>query len=124
MKILNGILLTIITLFVFGCVPPTKQKPVVKKQEAVQKIGFLVKKSLGISSANELDGAAVCLITGVKEEILVSDYFKKNNMSYEAVTGETNNELFVMYEAGRCDTILVNQNEVTPNSDSKILNIK
>ena len=124
MKILNGILLTIITFFVFGCVPPTKQKPVVKKQESVQKIGFLVKKSLSISSANELDGAAVCLITGVKEEILVSDYFKKNNMSYEAVTVETNNELFEMYEAGRCDTILVNQNEVTPNSDSKILNIK
>ena len=56
-----------------------------KKQEAVPKIGFLVNKSLGVSSANELDGAVVCLITGVKEEIMVSDYFKKNNMTYEAV---------------------------------------
>ncbi len=48
---------------------------------------------------------------------MVSDYFKKNNMTYEAVTVETKNELFEIYEAGRCDTILVNQNEVTPNSD-------
>ena len=124
MKNLNSILLTIITFFIFGCVPPTKQKPVVKKQEAVPKIGFLVNKSLGVSSANELDGAAVCLITGVKEEIMVSDYFKKNNMTYEAVTVGTKNELFEMYEAGRCDTILVNQDEVTPNSNSIILNIK
>ena len=110
----------IITFFVFGCVPQTKQKPVVKKQEAVPEEGLLVNKSLGISSAKQLDGASVCLITGGKEEIMVSDYFKKNSMSYESVTTETNSESRAAYLAGRCDAIVVDSN-ANVSSNDKVL---
>ena len=65
--------------------------------------GFMVKKSLGVSSAKDLDGASVCIQTGTTTELNLADYFSSNNMSYEAVTIETNDEARQNYEAGRCD---------------------
>ena len=65
--------------------------------------GFMVKKSLGISSAKDLDGASVCIQTGTTTELNLADYFSSNNMKYEAVTIETNDEARQNYEAGRCD---------------------
>ena len=65
--------------------------------------GFMVNKSLGVSSAKELDGASVCIQTGTTTELNLADFFSSNNMSYEAVTIETNDEARQNYEAGRCD---------------------
>ena len=65
--------------------------------------GFMVKKSLGVSSAKDLDGASVCIQTGTTTELNLADYFSSNNMQYEAVTIETNDEARQNYEAGRCD---------------------
>ena len=69
------ILVVLTSVFCVSCVPVKTQKP--KSQPKPIKQAFLVNKSLGISSAKQLDGASVCLITGGKEEITVSDYFKK-----------------------------------------------
>ena len=65
--------------------------------------GFMVPKSLGISSAKELDGASVCIQTGTTTELNLADYFHSNGMKYEAVTIETNDEARQNYLAGRCD---------------------
>ena len=65
--------------------------------------GFMVPKSLGVSSAKELDGASVCIQTGTTTELNLADYFHSNGMTYEAVTIETNNEARQNYLAGRCD---------------------
>ena len=65
--------------------------------------GFMVPKSLGVSSAKELDGASVCIQTGTTTELNLADYFHSNGMKYEAVTIETNNEARQNYLAGRCD---------------------
>ena len=65
--------------------------------------GFMVKKSLGIGSALELDGASVCIQTGTTTELNLADYFASNGMSYEAVTIETNDEARQNYESDRCD---------------------
>ena len=65
--------------------------------------GFLVPKALGVSSAKELDGASVCIQTGTTTELNLADYFRANNMSYEPVAIETNEEGQVNYLAGRCD---------------------
>ena len=54
--------------------------------------GFMVKKSLGISSAKELNGASVCIQTGTTTELNLADYFSSNGMDYEPVTIETNDE--------------------------------
>jgi general L-amino acid transport system substrate-binding protein len=65
--------------------------------------GFLVPKALGVSSAKELDGASVCIQTGTTTELNLADYFRANNMNYEPVAIETNEEGQVNYLAGRCD---------------------
>src|SRR6202166_3510781 len=42
--------------------------------------GFLVKKSLKVNSALELNSASVCVQTGTTTEQNLADYFKSNNM--------------------------------------------
>ena len=117
-KNLFGILVVITSVFCVSCVPVKTQKP--KSQPKPIKLAFLVNKSLGISSAKQLDGASVCLITGGKEEIMVSDYFRKNSMRYESVTTETNSESRAAYLAGRCDAIVVDSN-ANVSSNDKVL---
>lgn len=65
--------------------------------------GFLVRKSLGVKSAKELDGASVCVTTGTTTELNLSDYFRANGMKFKAVVFEQAPELVKAYDAGRCD---------------------
>ncbi|WP_172330282.1 amino acid ABC transporter substrate-binding protein [Mangrovicoccus sp. HB161399] len=65
--------------------------------------GFMVPKELGVSSARELDGATVCIQKGTTTELNLSDFFRKNNISYEPVPIETNAEAQQQYLAGACD---------------------
>jgi general L-amino acid transport system substrate-binding protein len=65
--------------------------------------GFMVKKDLGVSAASELGGASVCTQTGTTTELNLADYFRANNMEYEVVAFENNDEVIAAYEAGRCD---------------------
>jgi len=65
--------------------------------------GFMVPKALGVKSAKELDGASVCIQTGTTTELNLADYFRINNISYEPVPIETNEEARTNYLAGRCD---------------------
>ncbi|MGX1098915.1 amino acid ABC transporter substrate-binding protein [Amorphus sp. MBR-141] len=65
--------------------------------------GFMVRKSLGITSALELSGASVCVQTGTTTELNLSDYFRTNDMDINAVVFESANEAIQAYDAGRCD---------------------
>jgi general L-amino acid transport system substrate-binding protein len=65
--------------------------------------GFLVKKSLKVNSALELNSASICVQTGTTNEQNVADYFKGNNMKYEVIAFGTADEAIKAYESGRCD---------------------
>jgi general L-amino acid transport system substrate-binding protein len=65
--------------------------------------GFLVKKSLKVNSALELNSASICVQTGTTNEQNVADYFKGNNMKYEVIAFGTADEAVKAYESGRCD---------------------
>jgi general L-amino acid transport system substrate-binding protein len=65
--------------------------------------GFMVKKSLKVNSALELNSASVCVQTGTTTEQNVADYFKANNMKYEVIAFGTIDETVKAYESGRCD---------------------
>lgn len=65
--------------------------------------GFMVRKSLQITSARELGGASVCTQTGTTTELNAADFFKANNMKYEIVTFESPDETVKAYDSGRCD---------------------
>ena len=77
--------------------------------------GFMVRKDLGISSATELDGASVCVITGTTTELNLADYFAANGMTYEGVVVETNAETNQNYEAGRCDVFTTDASGLAAN---------
>jgi general L-amino acid transport system substrate-binding protein len=65
--------------------------------------GFMVKKSLKVNSALELNSASVCVATGTTTELNLADYFKGNNMKYEVIAFATADETIKAYESGRCD---------------------
>lgn len=65
--------------------------------------GFMVKKSLGVKSATELNGATVCVQTGTTTELNLADYFRTNKMEYQPVVFEKAAEILQAYQAGRCD---------------------
>jgi len=65
--------------------------------------GFIGRKSLGIKSAKELNGASVCIQTGTTTEMNLADFFRTNKMKYEPVPIETNAEARAAYLAERCD---------------------
>jgi general L-amino acid transport system substrate-binding protein len=65
--------------------------------------GFMVKKSLKVNSALELNSASVCVATGTTTEQNLADYFKGNNMKYEVIAFASAEETLSAYESGRCD---------------------
>src|SRR6185369_6348380 len=65
--------------------------------------GFMVRKSLKVNSALELNGASVCTQTGTTTELNLADYFGANKMQLKSVTFATANEAVKAYDAGRCD---------------------
>jgi len=65
--------------------------------------GFMVRKSLDVTSALELSGASVCVQTGTTTELNLTDYFKANGMEYQPVVFEKLEEVNAAYDANRCD---------------------
>ncbi|WP_024873219.1 amino acid ABC transporter substrate-binding protein [Tolumonas lignilytica] len=65
--------------------------------------GFLVKKSLGVKSAKELDGATVCVEGGTTTEMNLANYFNANHMKYTPVVFDNNDQTVKGFESGRCD---------------------
>ncbi|MDM8542825.1 amino acid ABC transporter substrate-binding protein [Desulfococcaceae bacterium HSG9] len=89
--------------------------------------GFLVPKKLGVKSAKELDGAAVCVLPGTTTEMNVADYFRANGMKMKAVVIENTAELAKAFFAGRCDCLtsdasqLAGTRAVAPKPDDYII---
>ncbi len=74
--------------------------------------GFMVSKDLGVTSARELDGAAVCILAGTTTELNLADYFRTHNMKYEPVVFDTGDQTVKGFEAGRCDVLTSDQSQL------------
>jgi len=89
--------------------------------------GFLVSDKIGVDSAQELDGAAVCIQPGTTTELNLADYFKANGISYEPVTTETQDDALKALKAGRCDVFTTDATGLAgvkasfPNPDAWII---
>ena len=64
---------------------------------------FMVRRSLGVISALQLGGSAICIQTGTTTELNVADYFQSNDMQYEVVAFETADDVVKAYDKERCD---------------------
>jgi general L-amino acid transport system substrate-binding protein len=65
--------------------------------------GFMVRKDLGVKSARELAGTAVCVQIGTTTELNMADFFRANNIDYKPVGFENSDDVVAAYDAGRCD---------------------
>ena len=74
--------------------------------------GFMVRKDLGVKSANELDGAAACIQAGTSTELAISDYFREKKMSFKVVTFDTSDQTRAGFESGRCDFLTSDQSQL------------
>ncbi len=64
--------------------------------------GFMARKKFNYSSALELSGASVCVEQGTTTELNLADFFRANNMKYEAVAFPSAEEALRAYDNGRC----------------------
>ncbi|NLH80005.1 MAG: amino acid ABC transporter substrate-binding protein [Phyllobacteriaceae bacterium] len=67
--------------------------------------GFMVRKSLGITSAKQLNGATVCTQTGTTTELNLADWFRANKLEYKLVSFEKDAEVVKTYDTGGCDVL-------------------
>ena len=66
--------------------------------------GFIVKKLLGVTSALQLSGAAICFQTGTTSETNVEDFFREKEMTFAPVRFEKLDDLIKAFDEGKCDT--------------------
>jgi len=64
---------------------------------------LMVKKTLGIKSAKELNGATICVQGGTTTELNIADFFQKSGLKYDPVSFASGDEAIKAFEAGRCD---------------------
>jgi general L-amino acid transport system substrate-binding protein len=74
--------------------------------------GFMVKKDLGVKSALELDGAAICIQAGTTTELNLADYFRKNGMSYKPIGYETSSQSRDGFDKGACDVLTSDKSQL------------
>jgi general L-amino acid transport system substrate-binding protein len=65
--------------------------------------GFLVRKSLGVKSAKELNGASICVQTGTTTELNLGDFARTHKITYKPIVFDKTEEALAGFEAGRCD---------------------
>ena len=70
--------------------------------------GFMVPKSLGVTSAYELSGAAVCVTAGTTTELNMADFFRQNEFDYNPQVFEETDTALEAYNAGQCDVVTSN----------------
>jgi len=74
--------------------------------------GFLIRKSLKVNSALELNRASICTETGTTSEVNIADFFRAHKIKYELVAFPTAEEVVKAYDTGRCDVFSTNVSQL------------
>lgn len=67
--------------------------------------GLMVAKSLGVTSAKQLDGATVCVQPGTTTELNLADWFRAHGLTFKPVVIEALDEVNAAFFSGRCDVL-------------------
>lgn len=65
--------------------------------------GFMVRRTLNLSSATELNGARICVQTGSTTELNLADFFRTKGLRYDAVVVDTEDQARANYSREACD---------------------
>ena len=66
--------------------------------------GFIVKKLLGVTSALNLSGAAICFLSGTTTQANVEDFFREKEMTFTPVMFDKLDDLVKAFDESKCDT--------------------
>src|SRR6478672_4592102 len=66
--------------------------------------GFMVPRARNLDSALELNNSKICVQAQTTTELNLADYFRVNNMKYEAVKFDKLDDVIKAYDSGKCDT--------------------
>jgi general L-amino acid transport system substrate-binding protein len=64
---------------------------------------FMVRKSLNVAHAKDLNGATICLLTGTTLETNIADYNRANGIKIKTLLFDKPEEAFAAADSGRCD---------------------
>jgi len=67
--------------------------------------GFMLPRARNIDSALDLNGSKVCVQSETTTQLNLADYFRANNMKFEAKKFGTVDDVFKAYDSGQCDTL-------------------
>jgi general L-amino acid transport system substrate-binding protein len=67
--------------------------------------GFMVRKSRGAASAQDLDGTKICVQRESTSELNLADHFHASKLNYEEVALPSEPEVAAAYDEGRCDVV-------------------
>ncbi|MFN3524120.1 MAG: amino acid ABC transporter substrate-binding protein [Phenylobacterium sp.] len=65
--------------------------------------GFMAPRALNLTSADELNGARICVQTGTASETNLADYFSARGLTYTPVPAASEEEARNAYQAEKCD---------------------
>lgn len=68
---------------------------------------FVVLRALGVNSALELDGAALCVVPNSPSQLAATNYFQTNGVNISQVTGNTIDAAIRTYDRAACDVLIV-----------------
>ncbi len=75
--------------------------------------GFMVQASLGVDSSYDLGGASVCVTSGTTTELNMADFFRQNNLEYDARVFEESQVALESYASGACDVFTSDRSALT-----------
>ena len=64
--------------------------------------GFMVRRSLKIDTALDLEGKTVCVQAGTTNQLNAGDYFRTNKVNFQAMALGTADQVVASYNADRC----------------------
>lgn len=71
--------------------------------------GFMVKKTLGVTSTRDLNGTSICVQSATTSEHNLADYFHRHGMKYNLVVFDTAIQTAKAFDSGRCDVLTTDQ---------------
>lgn len=65
--------------------------------------GFMMRQTLGVKNALELDSISACLNTGTTTEANINDFFQSRGMQFTLRSFEKSDDALAAYQDGECD---------------------
>ncbi len=67
--------------------------------------GFLVRRDSGAKKIADLAGASICVTQGSTHELNITDWFRRNNLTFQPVVLDRYEAVAEAFYAGRCDAV-------------------